>query len=90
MTRAQPKQLHKHSLKKLPGRALGPYQINQKLGSNAHVLESLGISLIFNVKDLTLHQGPFEPPCLSFGISPGIMSPGSHLWHNLILTFRQC
>jgi len=30
---------------------------------------SLGISLTFNVRDLTLHRGTFEPPCLAFRVS---------------------
>ena len=51
-----------------------PYQIVRQLGSNAYVLDlldSLGISPIFNVEDLILHQGTFEPPCLPFGVSVG-------------------
>jgi len=78
--------------KKLHARAIDPYQIMRKLGSNAYVrklgsnayvrkLESnayvldlpdnLGISPIFNVEDLTLHRGAFEPLSLRFGTSAG-------------------
>ena len=50
--------LPKHFHKKLHARAMGPYQIIKKLGSNAYVLdlpEYLGISSIFDVEYLTLH-----------------------------------
>jgi len=44
--------------KKLHARAMDPYEIINKLESNAYVLDlhdNLGISPIFNVQDLTLH-----------------------------------
>jgi len=40
------------------------------LGSKTYVLDlpdNLGIGTIFNVEDLTLHEGTFEPPSLPFG-----------------------
>ena len=72
MVQLRPERLPKNSLKKLHVRAMGPYQILRKLGSNTYILDlpdSIGISPIFNVDDLTLHQGTFEPSCLSFGVS---------------------
>ena len=66
MARIRPKRLPRNSLKKLHGRAMGPYQIIRKLGSNAYVLD-----LPENVEDLTLHRGTFEHPCLPFGVSAG-------------------
>ena len=74
MAHIRPERFPKNSHKKLPARAMGPYQIIRQLGSNAYVLDlpdNVGISPIFNVEDLTLHQGAFEPPCLPFGISAG-------------------
>jgi len=72
MARIQPERLPRNSLKKLHACAMGPYQIIRKLGPNAYVLDlpdSLEISPIFNVEDLILHRGSFEPSCLPFGIS---------------------
>ena len=72
MASIRPECLPKQSHKKLHARAIGPYQIIRKLGSNAYVLDlpdNLGISLIFNVEDLTPHRGSFEPPSLPFGAS---------------------
>ena len=66
---AWPEHLPKHSRKKLHARAMGPYQIIKKLGSNAYVLDlpdNLGISPTFNVDDLTLHRRTFEPRSLPF------------------------
>ena len=78
MARIRPERLPRIALKKLHARAMGPYQILRKLGSNAYVLDlpdSLGICPIFNVEDLTLHRGTFEPPCLPFGVSIGTQVP---------------
>jgi len=64
--------------KKLHARAIGPYQIIRKLGSNAYVLDlpdNLGISSILNVEDLTFHRGTFKRPSLPFGASPSIQVP---------------
>ena len=74
----RPERLPINSLKKLHTHAIGPYQIIRRLGSNAYVLnllDSLGISPIFNVEDLTLYRCTFEPPCLPFGISTGTQVP---------------
>jgi len=78
MARIRPERLPRNSLKKFHARAMGPYQILRKLGSNAYVLnlpDSLGISPIFNVEDLTLHRGTFELPCLPFGVSASTQVP---------------
>lgn len=37
--------------------------------------DNLGISPIFNVKDLTLYQGTFQPPSLPFGACAGTQVP---------------
>ena len=63
----------KISFKKLHIGALGPWLIIRKLGSNAYVLDladSLGISPIFNMEDLT--RGTLEPPHLPFRVFVGI------------------
>jgi len=78
ITRIRPERFPKNSLEKLHARVTGPYQIIRQLGSNAHVLDlpdSLDISPIFNVEDLTLHQSTFEPPCLPFGVSTSTQVP---------------
>jgi len=57
---------------------MGPYQIIKKLGSNAYMLDlpdDLGITHIFNVEDLTLYRGTFEPPSLPFSASAGTQVP---------------
>jgi len=87
MARIGPERFPKNSLKKLHARTMGSYQIIRQLGSNAYVLDlpdSLGISPISNVEDLTLHQGTFEPPCLPFGVSVG-----THLCHNHIMKSKR-
>jgi len=35
------------------------------------LVDNLGVSPMFNVEDLTLHRGTFEPPRLRFGASVG-------------------
>jgi len=74
LARIRPERLPNNFLKKLHARAIGPYKIIQQLGSNAYVLDllgSLGVSHIFNVEDLNLHQGTFGPLCLPFGVFAG-------------------
>ena len=72
MARIRAERLSKYSHKRLHAQAMDPYQITRKLGSDTYVLDlpdNLGISHIFNVEDLTLHRGTFEPPSLTFGAS---------------------
>ena len=66
MARIRAERLSKYSHKRLHAQAMEPYQITRKLGSDT---DNLGISHIFNVEDLTLHRGTFEPPSLTFGAS---------------------
>ena len=78
MTCVQPESLPKHFQKKLLARAMDPYPLIRKLGSNAYVLDwpdNLGISHIFYVEDLTFHRGTFEPPCLPLSASTGTGAP---------------
>jgi len=78
MARIRPERLPTRTPKTVHARATGPYQILRKLGTNAYVLnllENLGISLIFNVEDLTLHRGTFEPPRLPFSDAVGTQVP---------------
>lgn len=74
MVRIRPERFPKHSFKKLFARACGPYRILKRLGSNAYLIDlppDLSISPIFNVEDLTLHRGTFEPPTFSASVTGG-------------------
>jgi len=78
MTHVQPESLPKHFQKELLTRAMDPYLLIQKSGSNAYVLDlldNLGISHISNVEDLTLHRDTFEPPCLPLSAFAGTGAP---------------
>ncbi|GAV86899.1 hypothetical protein CFOL_v3_30325, partial [Cephalotus follicularis] len=64
----------KHSFKKLHAGALDPFPILKKFGYNAYMLDlsdHMNISHVFNVEDLTLYRGAFEPPVLHDGVSAG-------------------
>ena len=66
--------------KKLYARAMGPYSIIRKLGSNAYLLESpndMDISPVFNVEDLLPYRGTFEPSTLPSSVSAGEASKGA-------------
>ena len=56
----RPERIPKTLPKKLYARAMGPYSIIRKLGSNAYLLDlrkDMNISLIFNVEDLLPYRG---------------------------------
>ena len=74
MVRIRPKRIPKMFSKKLYTRAMGPYPIIRKLGSNAYLLDlpnDMDISHVFNVEDLLPYQGTFEPCTLSSSFSTG-------------------
>ena len=61
MVRIRPKGYPKGTYKKLHSKNAGPYRVLKKISSNAYVLdlpENIGISNIFNIKDLTLCSNP--------------------------------
>ena len=67
MVRIRPKRIPKTFSKKLYARAMGPYSIIRKMGSNAYLLDlpnDMDISLVFNVEDLLPYRGTFEPSTL--------------------------
>ena len=64
MVRIRPKRIPKTFSKKLYVRAMGPYSIIRKMGSNAYLLDlpnDMDISPVFNVEDLLPYRGTFEP-----------------------------
>ena len=66
--------------KKLYARAMGPYSIIRKLGSNAYLLDlpnDMDINPVFNVEDLLPYQGTFEPSTLPSSESKGEASKGT-------------
>ena len=65
---------------KLYARAVAPYSIIHKLGSNVYLLDlpnDMEISSIFNVEDLLPYRGTFEPSTLPFSVSAGETSKGA-------------
>ena len=65
---------------KLYARAMGPYSIIRKLGSNAYLLDlpnDMDISPIFNVEDLLPYRNTFEPSILPSNVSAGEASKGA-------------
>ena len=74
-----PERIPKMFSKKLYARAIGPYSIIRKLGSNAYLLDlpnDMDISLIFKVEDLLSYRGTFEPFTLSSCVFAGEASKG--------------
>ena len=66
--------------KKLYARAMCPYSVIHKLGSNAYLLDlpiDMNFSLVFNVSDLTPYQGIFEPSTLPSSVFVGENSKGA-------------
>ena len=80
MVHIRPKRIPKTFSKKLYARAMGPYPIICKLGSNAYLLDlpnGMDISPVFNVEDLLPYRGTFEPYTLSSNVSAGEVSKGA-------------
>ncbi|KAI9196904.1 hypothetical protein LWI28_027985 [Acer negundo] len=74
MVRICPARFPPHSVKKLHARAIGPFRVLKRLGSNAYLLDLLAdltISSVFNVSDLYPYRGTFEPPVLSSDVYTG-------------------
>ena len=68
MVRIRSERIPKTFSKKLYARAMGPYSIICKLGSNAYLLDlpnDMYISHVFNVEDLLPYRGTFEPSTLT-------------------------
>ena len=73
MVRIRPKRIPKTFSKQLYARAMGPYSIIRKLGSNEYLLDlpnDMDI-LVFNLQDLLPYRGPFEPSTLPSSVSAG-------------------
>ena len=67
MVRIRPERIPKTFSKKLYARAMGPYSIIRKMGSNAYLLDlpnDMDISPVFNIEDLLPYRGTFEPSTL--------------------------
>ena len=66
--------------KKLYARAMGPYSIIRKQGSNAYLLDlpnDMDISHVFNIEDLLPYRCTFEPSTLPSSVSAGETSKGA-------------
>ena len=75
-----PKRIPKTFSKKLYARAIGPYSIIRKPGSNAYLLDlpnDMDISPVFNIEDLLPYQGTFEPSTLPSSVCTGEASKGA-------------
>ena len=80
MVRIRPERIPKKFSKKLYARAMSPYSIIRKLGSNAYLLDlpnDMDISPVFNIEDLLPYQGTFELSTLPFSVSVGEASKGA-------------
>ena len=80
MVHIRPKRIPKSFSKKLYPRAMGPYSIIRKLGSNAYLLDlpnDMDVSPVFNVEDLLPYRGTFEPSTLPSIVSAGEASKGA-------------
>ena len=77
MVRICSERIPKTFSKKLYARAMCPYSIIRKLGSNAYLLDlpnDTDISLIFNIEDLLPYRGTFESSTLPSSVFPGEVS----------------
>ncbi|KAF2324129.1 hypothetical protein GH714_007612 [Hevea brasiliensis] len=73
---------YKLAANKLHARAIGPFSILQKPGSNTYLLDlpkDMNISPVFIVEDLSPYRGTFEPPILPSSVSAGQLVPKSAL-----------
>ena len=74
MIRIRPERIPKTFSNKLYARAIGPYYIIRKMGSNAYLIDLLNdvdISLVFNVEDLLPYRDTFKPSTLPSSVSAG-------------------
>ena len=72
--------------KKHYARAMGPYSIIRKLGSNAYLLDfpnDMDISHVFNVEDLLPYRNTFEPSTLPSNVSADEASKGAPIMPSL-------
>ena len=72
MVRIHPKRIPKAFSNKIYARAMGPYSIISKMGSNAYLLDlpnDMDISPVLNVDDLLPYRGTFEPSTLPSNVS---------------------
>ena len=80
MVHIRPERIPKTFSKKLYARAMGPYFIIRKMGSNTYLLDlpnDMDISPVFNVEDLLPYRGTFESSTLSSSVSVGEASKGA-------------
>ena len=80
MVRIHPKRIPKTFSKKLYARAMAPYSIIRKMGSNAYLLDLLNdmdISPVFNVEDLLPYRDTFKPSTLPSSVSASEDSKGA-------------
>ena len=80
MVRIRSKRIPKMFSKKIYARAMGPYSIIRKMGSNAYLLDfpnDMDISPVSNVEDLLPYRGTFEPSTLPSSVSVGESSKGA-------------
>ena len=75
-----PERIQKTFSQKLYARAMGPYSITRKLGSNAHLLDfpnDIDISPVFNIEDILPYRGTFKPSTLPSCVFAGETSKGA-------------
>ena len=80
MVLIHPERIPKTFSNKLYARAIGPYSIIRKLGSNGYLLDlpnDMDIIHVFNVEDLLPYRDTFEPSTLPSRVSVGEASKGA-------------
>ena len=83
----RPERIPKTFSKNLYARAMDPYYIIRKLGSNAYLLDlpnDMDISPVFNIEDLLPYRGTFEPSTLPSSVSAGETSKGAVTPRNIL------